>query len=451
MTHPWYEDAFFYHIYPLGFCGAPERNDYQAPPVERLYKVCEWIPHMKELGVNALYLGPLFESESHGYDTVNYYELDRRLGTNNTLKELVRQLHENGIKVILDGVFHHVSRDFFAFRDLLQHQQQSMFTRWFCNVNFQQRSPFGDPFSYEGWNGHLNLAKLNVGYSYVREHLFEAVRKWIVEFDIDGLRLDVADVLDFDFMKRLAAFTKSCKSDFWLMGEVIHGDYSRWANPEMLHATTNYECYKGLFSSHNDKNYFEIAYSLKRLFDGEHGIYRGLSLYNFADNHDVNRVASSLHNPAHLYPLYILLFTMPGVPSIYYGSEWGIEGVKAHNSDRALRPELHLDRMPEQKHADLKAAIMRMSRVRQQSPVLKHGNYAQLQVASEQFAFMREYEGRKILVAVNAAQNPMTVSLPAQGRSAIDRLNHEQTFQVRQDRLNIEIPPCWGRVLEVQT
>ena len=450
MKHPWYEEAFFYHIYPLGFCDAPERNDYQTPPVERLYKVCEWIPHMKELGVNALYLGPLFESESHGYDTVNYYELDRRLGTNNTLKELIRQLHENGIKVVLDGVFHHVSRDFFAFRDLRRHQQQSMFTQWFCNVNFQQHSPFGDPFSYEGWNGHLNLVKLNVGYSYVREHLFDAVRKWIVEFDIDGLRLDVADVLDFDFMKRLSSFTKSCKPDFWLMGEVIHGDYRRWANADMLHATTNYECYKGLFSSHNDKNYFEIAYSLNRLFGEEYGIYKGLWLYNFADNHDVNRIASSLYNPAHLYPLHILLCTMPGIPSIYYGSEWGIEGLKEHGSDLALRPELHLDEMSRQKHADLKNAITRLSRIRQQSPALTHGNYVQLHVDSEQFVFMREYEGRKILVAVNAAQEPATVNIPLHFEGvAIDRLNHEQTFHIRQGRIELEIPACWGRVLEV--
>ena len=452
MTHPWYKESVFYHIYPLGFCGAPQRNDYHSPPVERLYKICEWIPHIKTLGVNALYLGPLFEAESHGYDTVNYFELDRRLGTNDTLRDVVKQLHDNGIRVVLDGVFHHVSRDFFAFRDLRQHQQQSMFKEWFHGVNFQQRSPFNDPFSYEGWNGHLNLVKLNVTYPFVENHLFEAVQIWVKEFDIDGLRLDVADALDFRFMKRLSAFTKGLKTDFWLMGEVVHGDYRRWANREMLHATTNYECYKGLYSSHNDKNYFEIAYSLNRLFGEEYGIYKDLYLYNFADNHDVNRVASTLHNQRHLYPLYLLLFTMPGIPSIYYGSEWGIEGVKQSNNDHPLRPELHLEHIPGEKHAELKSTIARMSQFRHQSPALKHGAYKQLFVASEQFAFLRQHKQENMIVAVNASQHPATVHLPLQipAQTVIDRLNHGQRFQVQQGQLTIELPACWGRVLEVR-
>lgn len=452
MTHPWYEESVFYHIYPLGFCGAPERNDYHSQPVERLYKICEWIPHMKELGVNAVYLGPLFESESHGYDTVNYFEVDRRLGTNETLKQVIRELHNNDIRVVLDGVFHHVSRDFFAFRDLCQHQQHSMFTEWFQGVNFQQSSPFNDPFSYEGWNGHLNLVKLNLNHSYVLEHLFEAVKTWVREFEIDGLRLDVADVLDFGFMKRLSLFCKELKDDFWLMGEVIHGDYTRWANPEMLHAVTNYECYKGLFSSHNDRNYFEIAYSLNRLFGEEYGIYKGLYLYNFADNHDVDRVASSLKNRAHLYPLYLLLFTMPGLPSIYYGSEWGVEALKQHNSDRDLRPELRLEEMGSLRHADLKSAIARMSQLRQQSSALQHGSYTQLHVASEQFAFLRQHEGERTIVAVNSAQHPVTIDFPigTAGSRVVDRLNHGDHFHVQQGRLSIEIPSCWGRVLEVE-
>ncbi|WP_432452568.1 alpha-amylase family glycosyl hydrolase [Agarivorans sp. QJM3NY_29] len=451
MTHAWYEESVFYHIYPLGFCGAPEHNDYHSQNKERLFKICEWIPHMKALGINTVYLGPIFESESHGYDTVNYFELDRRLGTNETLKQLIKHLHQHDIRVVLDGVFNHVSRDFFAFQDLQQHQQHSIFTEWFCEINFQQRSPFGDPFSYEGWNDHFNLVKLNVTNPQVEEHLFKAVRLWIEEFEIDGLRLDVADVLNKQFMKRLASYTKKIKKDFWLMGEVIHGDYTQWANPDMLHATTNYECYKGLYSSHNDHNYFEIAYSLNRLFNQEHGIYRGLYLYNFADNHDVNRVASTLHDPAHLYPLYILLFTIPGVPSLYYGSEWGLEGERQHNSDHNLRPELQLESMGTQKHADLRAAIIHISYLRQQSPALQHGTYQQLFVASEQFAFLRQYEQEKIIVVVNACQQPVTVHIPIAvlGQTVLDLLNHKQCFQCHHGELSLEIPGCWGRVLKV--
>ena len=324
MGH-WACDSVFYHIYPLGFCGAPLKNDFCSPVTPRLEKLTDWLGHLRDLGINALYLGPLFESSTHGYDTADYYRVDRRLGSNQLLTHLSALLHQKGIRLVLDGVFHHVGRDFWAFRDVLERCEQSAYAEWFQGLDFQKRSPFDDPFAYEGWRGHYNLVKLNLHNPSVKSHLFHAVDGWIREFNLDGLRLDVADCLDMDFQKELATFCKSRRPDFWLMGEVIHGDYRKWVNPETLDSVTNYVAYKGLYSSHLDKNYFEIAYTLKRQF-GEDGLYRDLPLYVFADNHDVNRVASRLKNPAHLYPLYCLLFTMPGVPSIYYGSEWGIEG-----------------------------------------------------------------------------------------------------------------------------
>ncbi|MEO1255282.1 MAG: alpha-amylase family glycosyl hydrolase [Bacteroidota bacterium] len=158
------------------------------------------------------------------------------------------------------------------------------------------------------------------------------------------MRLDAADAISFDFFPLLKAHCRNQKSDFWLMGEVVHGDYYRWANDEMLDSTTNYEAYKGLYSSHLDCNLFEIAYSLNRQFS-EDGIYKDLTLYNFVDNHDVNRLASNLKNPAHLYTIYGLLFTMPGIPSLYYGSEWGIAGKRTDQSDHMLRPTLSLDKV----------------------------------------------------------------------------------------------------------
>ncbi|MCU7500706.1 MAG: alpha-amylase, partial [Ignavibacteria bacterium] len=317
----WSFDSVFYHIYPLGFCGTPKNNDFFSQPVSRLDKIYGWIGHMKSLGVNALYLGPLFESTSHGYDTADYFHVDRRLGTDEQLKNLIAALHQNGIRVILDGVFNHVGRSFWAFRDLRMNMQSSPYSSWFHGLDFSQRSPLGDPFSYEGWNGHYNLVKLNLKNHDTREHLFDAVRMWIDYFEIDGLRLDAADCIDMKFLQDLALVTKHKKKDFWLMGEIIHGDYRRWVNSQTLDSVTNYECYKGLYSSLNDKNYFEIAYSLNRQF-GTGGMYRNMPLYAFADNHDVNRIASIIKDPVHIYPLYCLLFTMPGVPSVYYGSEW---------------------------------------------------------------------------------------------------------------------------------
>ena len=446
----WAADAVFYHVYPLGTCGAPERNDFAAAPEPRLAQLHGWIPHLRELGVNALYLGPLFESTAHGYDTADYHRVDRRLGDAGTLAELTAALRAAGIRVVLDGVFHHVGRDFRAFRDLREKGEDSAYRDWFAGVDFGRRSPHGDPFAYEGWRGHYDLVKLNLRNPAVREHLFGAVRSWVEAWGIDGLRLDVAEDVDPDFLRELARFCRGLNPDFWLLGEAIHGDYRRLAGPPMLDSATNYEVYKGLFSSHNDRNYFELAFSLSRQF-GEGGIYTGLPLYNFADNHDVSRVASTLREPAHLYPLYALLFTIPGVPSIYYGSEWGIAGTKQRGDDRPLRPHLRLpDAEKTAPHPDLARAIARFARVRHGSRALRHGSYRQLHVASEQLAFARRADGETVVVAVNAAAGPAKLDLPSpvpDGTTLTDRLSPSDTATATGGRLRVEVPPRWARIL----
>ena len=450
----WPNEAIFYHIYPLGFCGAPMQNDFSAAPVERLAKISQWLPHLHDLGVNALYLGPVFESSAHGYDTADYYHVDRRLGTNQSLQALSQQLHNQGMRLILDGVFNHVGRDFWAFRDVQQNQAASRYCNWFYNLRFDgSRSPYGDPFTYEGWNGNYDLVKLNLESSEVKQHLFEAIRTWINEFDIDGLRLDAADCLNLDFLKELHNFTRSLRPDFWLMGEIVVGDYRIWANPERLDSVTNYECYKGLHSSLEAANYFEIAYSLNRQF-GSEGIYRGLPLYNFADNHDVNRVASSLSNPAHLYPLYCLLFTMPGVPSIYYGSEWGIRGKRTSQDDRMLRPELNLiDAQKNATEPNLAPVLAHLAAIRKQSAALKYGDYQQVYVNHEQFAFLRQSDHERMLVVLNAAAAPVSLDLPlpCSAARAVDLLNPGETFTVNGNRLTFsQLPPCWACMLRLE-
>jgi cyclomaltodextrinase len=407
---------------------------------------------LQDLGVNALYLGPLFESTAHGYDTADYGKVDRRLGENRTLSALSAELHRRGIRLVLDGVFHHVGRDFWAFRELRERGQASSYRDWFSGVHFGARSPLGDPFGYDGWEGHAELVKLNLRNPEVTRHLLEAVETWIREFNLDGLRLDVAYLLDLEFLRELGRRCRDLKKDFLLLGEVIHGDYRRWLAPGLLDSVTNYECYKGLFSSHNDRNYFEIAYSLNRQF-GENGLYRGLPLYNFADNHDVDRVASSLRDPEKLYPLYCLLFTMPGVPSLYYGSEWGIGGKKTHGSDRALRPSLELELVGrESAHAGLAAAIARLAKTRAASRALRRGGYRQLFVDAEQMAFERRFEGETAIVAVNAAPQPAALELPVPGEGSTasgftDALNGGERFQAVSGRLRLEVPSRWARVL----
>ena len=387
----WIDKSVFYHIYPLGLCGVQFHNDFNQPPVDRLEVLFPWLDHMADLGINGLYIGPLFESVWHGYDTVDYYNIDRRLGTNQTFARFSARAHELGIKVVLDAVFNHVGRDFWAFRDVLEKRQASRFCDWFSGLKFEGDNAHHDGLTYDGWAGHETLVKLNLSNVEVRGHLFGAVKQWVEEYQIDGLRLDAADVMDKEFLSALAAFSKNLKPDFWLMGEVVHGDYTQWVCPGRLDSVTNYIAYKGLYSSFNDHNLFEIAYTLQQQF-GANGKLRGLGLYSFADNHDVSRVASLVKNPAHLIPLYILMFSMPGVPSIYYGSEFGIRGRK-EDGDAALRPALNLqDLLVYAERLDLMDVLRKLIRIRKEHPELLTGAYQQLHLTNEQFAFSRELE-----------------------------------------------------------
>jgi cyclomaltodextrinase len=449
----WAYDSVFYHIYPLGFCDAPAHNDFNAGAVPRLEKLYGWLDHLQWLGVNALYLGPLFESTRHGYDTADYYHVDRRLGTRDTLRYLSAALHERGIRLVLDGVFNHTGRDFWAFRDVLANGQNSPYCDWYHGLRFDAQSPYGDPFTYDCWDGHYSLPKLNLHNPAVVEHLLGAVGMWIDEFQIDGLRLDAADVIAPEFLRQLAAYGRERRSDFWLVGEVVHGDYRQWANPDTLDSVTNYECYKGLYSSLEDKNYHEIAYGFNRQF-GAGGMYRHLPLYNFVDNHDVNRVASNLSDPAHLYPLYCMLFTMPGVPSIYYGSEWGIQGVRESHTDAALRPALVLEAAGDLPDPHLPDAIRRLARLRHESPALRYGRYRQIMVEHEQFVFARQADGEHLIVVFNAADEPvrLTVPLPDVGDAVlVDVLNGGERFPVRAGQAQIDpLYPRWARVLRVE-
>jgi len=281
----YFESACFYQIYPLGLLGAPGDNDFNSAPVPRLNKLHGWIPHLNCLGINAIYMCPVFESSHHGYDTKDFMRIDRRLGTNEEFANFISECHNNGIKVVLDGVFNHVGRDFWAFQDIVLNREKSAYTSWF-HINFSGNSGYNDGFWYEGWEGHFELVKLNLNNPDVKNHIFDAVGMWIDDLGIDGLRLDVAYLLPKDFLRELSGFCRNKKTDFFIVGEALHGDYRNLMDGGLLDSVTNYECYKGLYSSFNSANMFEIAYSLNRQFGDENWtLYKGRHLFNFIDNH----------------------------------------------------------------------------------------------------------------------------------------------------------------------
>ncbi len=405
----WYDEAVFYHIYPLGMTGAPKENSY-SEPVHRLNTLLPWLSHIKKIGCNAIYIGPLFESVGHGYETTDYKKLDSRLGTNEDLVNFVSESHKQGIRVILDGVFNHTGRDFFAFKDIKQNRENSQYKDWYCNVNFYGDNSFNDGFSYENWGGYDLLAKLNQHNPAVRDYICDVIRFWVKEFDIDGLRLDAADVMDFNYMKSLRQVANEVKPDFWLMGEVIHADYSRWANDGTLHSVTNYMLHKALYSAHNDHNYFEIAHTIKYV---DNMTANRLKLYTFVDNHDVDRIYTKLKNKSHFVPVHIMLYTLPGIPSIYYGSEFGIEGKKERGSDDSLRPVLNYDDYKDAIDSNsCTKLISALGKIRQNTPALCFGDYKELELQTTHFAYERTFEGKSVIVTVNNSDDDVNMNLP---------------------------------------
>ena len=413
----WFESSFVYQVYPLGLCGAPHENDETV--VHRLRKLIDdgWLEHMKRLGVSCLLLNPVFESISHGYDTTDYTKVDCRLGNNDDLKDLVAACHDLGIKVLLDGVFNHVGREFWAFKDVQEKRWDSPYASWF-EIDWNDNNEWDDGFSYSTWQGVPYLIKLNHGCFELNDYLADVIRGWENEFDIDGLRLDVAYCLDRGFLgylRRIANELSEKRGDkFLLLGETMFGDYNQWMGDELCDTVTNYECYKGLWSSMNSANMHEIAYALERQ-SGSHpwDLYTDKHLLDFVDNHDVPRIATQLSDKKQLKPLYGLLFGMAGVPCVYYGSEWGIEGEQKFG-DHELRPALDAPNWNE-----LTDWIASLASARSKSKAIVWGDYEQLFVAPQQLVFQRSFEDERVIVAVNSAPEAVVVHFDAgceQGR-----------------------------------
>ena len=414
----WAYESVFYQIYPLGFAGAPFEND--GVLEHRILKVIDWIPHMKKLGINAIYFSPVFESDTHGYNTRDYTKIDVRLGTNEDFKMVCDALHKEGIRVVLDGVFNHVGRGFWAFQDVLKNRESSPYVNWFHRIAFDGNSNYNDGLWYEGWEGNYDLVKLNLHNEDVIQHIFHAVEGWINEFDIDGIRLDVAYCLDYGFLNRLRGFCDSKKEDFFLLGEVLHGEYGRMLNEMNIHSVTNYQCYKGIHSAFNSENMFEIIHSLLRLFEDQPwAVARGAHLLSFADNHDVTRIASIIQNPNRLPLVYAMVFGMPGIPCVYYGSEWGTKADKSQG-DPALRPCFDKPEWNE-----LTDFIAKLTVAKEGSEALNYGGFRSVVLTNKQCIFERKSEHERVLVAINMDSNDYTAHFDAGCGMAVDLITGE--------------------------
>lgn len=431
----WYFEGTMYQIYPLGMCGAPFEND--GVLTHRILKVLDFIPHLERLGVKAVYFSPLFESDTHGYNTRDYRQIDVRLGTNEDFKKVCDSLHQAGIKIILDGVFNHCGRGFFGFKDVCEKREASQYKDWFY-IDFNGNSGYNDGLWYEGWEGNYDLVKLRLNNPEVSNYLLDSVKFWIDEFGIDGLRLDVAYMVDRDFLRALRHHTSQWKEDFFLAGEILGGDYKEIMNPEMCHSATNYECFKGIFSSINSHNLFEIVHSLLRQFGPEDWtLYRGEHLISFVDNHDVSRIASNIEDHRLLPIAYTLMFAIPGIPMIYYGSEWGVPGRK-EDGDPGLRPAIDAPQWTE-----LTDHVAACGAAFNSSKALQYGEFYSKLLENEHCVFERNYQGERVIVAINLTGDEYVAHFDAGAGRAKDLITGEEVDFGG----GLRIPPFRGYML----
>src|ERR1700730_1413393 len=327
-----WDSTIWWQVYPLGFVGAETRALAPGAPVHhRLSRIEAWLDYAVELGCSGLALGPIFASETHGYDTVDHLRLDPRLGDDRDFDSLVAAAHDRGMRVLLDGVFNHVGRGFPGFEAALSGGPASPAARWFR----LRWPPGGGEPEYDTFEGHRELVALDHGEPAVADHVVRVMCQWLGR-GADGWRLDAAYAVPPEFWRAVLPPARASYPDAWFVGEVIHGDYPAYVEASGLDSVTQYELWKAIWSSLNDRNLFELAWALDR---HNHFVETFLPM-TFVGNHDVTRIASQLTDPRHLGHALSLLFTAAGTPSVYYGDEQGFRGLKEDRpgGDDAIRP-----------------------------------------------------------------------------------------------------------------
>lgn len=469
MESEWYKSCNWYHIYPLGLLGVKRSNSEKEEIVNRLEELGskQWINHLKSLNIGGIYIGPVFESTAHGYDTVDLFSIDKRLGSNDDFKSLVKVYHLNGIRVIIDAVFNHVGRNFFAFKDIQANGVSSSYCNWFKDLDFSKRSQKGDDFTYTPWHGFYELVTLNHDNSQVKRYLYEAVEFWFNEFEIDGLRLDAADCVSIDFWRSFRHFCKaSFGENFALLAEIVHGDQRIWVRPSLsgdsgyentdqpFDGVTNYVLWDAIWKSHSSRDLgllVDVIYQQRDLLSGGW-------MYNFVDNHDVTRIASQVEAEDDLLTIFIILFTLNGSPSIYYGSEFKFKGEKGHGrqADFQLRPRLSIEDL-EWLNSDPNDGFLTLLRFLSQlrghpriGRVLTRGECSIISSSKTLLAFERRINGEFVFVAININSRPVEgVEIDWKGRDGSwrDLLSPFGVYYSRSGKIKISVSSNWAIII----
>jgi cyclomaltodextrinase len=423
----WLSGRVWYHLHSLRAAGAPDDNPDVtggAPTGRGLRRLQGWLDHVACLGCGGILLTPIFVSMTHGYDPVDYFRIDQRLGDEDDLAAFIEACHDRNLKVLLDGVFHHVGRDFPPFRDVLAHRAASPCAGWF-RLDFSHDG--GDGFTYRGFEGHRELVALNHHSTEVFDWAVSVADHWL-DFGVDGWRLDAAYAILPTFLAEFSARVLDKHPDAFLFGEIIHGDYIRFVEQTGLHSVTQYELQKAIWSSLNDANFFELAWALRR----HETFARAFTPFTFVGNHDVTRLLTHLRNPSHLGHALAVLFSVPGSPCVYYGDEFAFRGAKGHGTrgDDAIRP-----RLPDSPFAQNteQAAAFELHRqliaIRAERPWLTTGHIQVVELTKEQIRYTVASGDGELLIVLNAAASGSTsIDLESWQRIAGADLSNDGTL-----------------------
>ena len=415
----WIERAVFWHVYPLGFVGAEAEAVAGAPVVHRLRHLIGWLDYAVNLGASGLLLGPIFASSTHGYDTIDHFRIDPRLGDLSDFDALIEAAHSRGLRVLLDGVFNHVGRDFPRFRRAIASRHNVGDAGWFRLTWPQQPTADEEP-DYATFEGHRQLVALNHDAPEVADYVASVMTHWL-DRGAAGWRLDAAYAVSRKFWDKVLPAVRAQHPDVYIFGEVIHGDYAGFVRETGVDAVTQYELWKAIWSSLNDCNLFELAWALER----HNALLETFVPQTFIGNHDVTRLASKLTDERHLPHALVILMTSAGTPSIYAGDEQAFRGIKEHRAggDDAIRPAFPTT--PEglapfgwpayRLHQDLIG-------LRRRHPWLHRARTRVIELHNADLTVEAYHDRHRLFVALNLGDAPVTRTLPAKAERIAGKL-----------------------------
>ena len=406
----WVEHVLWWQVYPLGFVGAEPVALGTDETHHRLGQIEAWLDYAVELGASGLALGPVFASESHGYDTVDHLRVDRRLGDESDLDALFKAAHERGLRVLLDGVFNHVGREHPAFRAVLEQGPEAATASWFRLTWPAGPWAPGVRPAYDAFEGHDQLVALNHDEPAVADHVTEVMKHWLAR-GADGWRLDAAYAVPTAFWAGVLARVRAAHPQAYLVGEVIHGDYAEIVRESGMDSVTQYELWKSIWSSLNDRNLFELAWTMER----HNELLDTFVPLTFVGNHDVTRLASRLEDDRYLAHALVVLFTVAGTPSVYYGDEQAFHGIKEDRAggDDAVRPAFPATPAELAPYGETTYRLhQNLIGLRRRHPWLHTARSTQLHLANQQLVYRVEQAGQQLLVALNLADEPADLPAP---------------------------------------